>query len=84
MIKNKKQISISTENNNSGEIKLYLSDLADFSNRNPKLRTFAHAVLKAGEEVEFVILRPQGNDEYQEIEITVTLADASILQMQLQ
>ena len=36
----------------------------------------------AGEEVEFVILRPQGNDEYQEIEITVTLADASILQMQ--
>lgn len=38
----------------------------------------------AGEEVEFVILRPQGNDEYQEIEITVTLADASILQMQLQ
>ncbi len=36
----------------------------------------------AGEEVEFVILRPQGNDEYQEMEITVTLADASILQMQ--
>jgi serine protease Do len=36
----------------------------------------------AGAEVEFVILRPQGNDEYQEIEITVTLADASILQMQ--
>ena len=36
----------------------------------------------AGAEVEFLILRPQGNDEYQEIEITVTLADASILQMQ--
>ena len=36
----------------------------------------------AGAEVEFVVLRPQGNDEYQEIEITVTLADASILQMQ--
>ena len=36
----------------------------------------------AGAEVEFVILRPQGNDEYQEIEITVTLADESILQMQ--
>ena len=36
----------------------------------------------AGAEVEFVILRPQGNDEYQEMEITVTLADASILQMQ--
>ena len=36
----------------------------------------------AGAEVEFVVLRPQGNDEYQEIEIMVTLADASILQMQ--
>lgn len=33
----------------------------------------------AGEKVDFVILRPQGNDEYKEIEITVELADASIL-----
>ena len=36
----------------------------------------------AGEKVEFVILRPQENDKYKEIEITVELADASILQMQ--
>ena len=64
MIKNKKQISISTENNNSGEIKLYLSDLADFSNRNPKLRTFAHAVLKAGEEVEFHIHEGESESYY--------------------
>lgn len=33
----------------------------------------------AGEKVEFVILRPQGNEEYKEIEITVELGDASIL-----
>lgn len=33
----------------------------------------------AGEEVDFVILRPQGNDEYTEIEITVTLGDSSII-----
>ena len=33
----------------------------------------------AGEKVEFVILRPQGNDKYTEIEITVELGDASIL-----
>ncbi|MBQ8519719.1 MAG: trypsin-like peptidase domain-containing protein [Agathobacter sp.] len=33
----------------------------------------------AGEEVEFVILRPQGNDEYSKIGITVELGDASIL-----
>ncbi|MBP3677132.1 MAG: trypsin-like peptidase domain-containing protein [Agathobacter sp.] len=36
----------------------------------------------AGEKVDFVILRPQGNDEYKEIEITVELGNASILQMQ--
>lgn len=34
----------------------------------------------AGEKVDFVVLRPQGNDEYKEIEITVELGDASILQ----
>lgn len=33
----------------------------------------------AGEKVEFVILRPQGDDEYKEIEITVELGDVSIL-----
>lgn len=36
----------------------------------------------AGEKVDFVILRPQENDKYKEIEIAVELADASILQMQ--
>ena len=33
----------------------------------------------AGEKVDFVILRPQGDDEYKEIKITVELGDASIL-----
>ena len=33
----------------------------------------------AGEKVDFVILRPDGNDKYKEIEITVELGDASIL-----
>lgn len=33
----------------------------------------------AGDEVKFMILRPVGEEEYQEIEITVTLGDASIL-----
>lgn len=36
----------------------------------------------AGEKVEFVILRPVGEDEYQEVEITVELGNASILQLQ--
>ena len=34
----------------------------------------------AGEKVKFVILRPQGEDDYKKIEIIVELADASILQ----
>lgn len=34
----------------------------------------------AGAKVEFVILRPQGNDKYEEMKITVELGDASILQ----
>ena len=34
----------------------------------------------AGEEVEFVILRPQGNDTYAEMKITVVLGDASTIQ----
>lgn len=33
----------------------------------------------AGEHVDFVILRPQGDDEYKEMQITVELGDASIL-----
>ena len=33
----------------------------------------------AGDKVEFEILRPKGNDEYEEIQITVELGDASIL-----
>lgn len=36
----------------------------------------------AGDKVSFVILRPQGNEEYKEIEITVELGNASILQGQ--
>lgn len=34
----------------------------------------------AGEEVEFVILRPVGEDEYEEMEIRVILGDASMIQ----
>lgn len=36
----------------------------------------------AGESVDFKILRSQGDDEYTELEITVTLGDASILPQQ--
>ena len=55
MIKNKEEITVKTELNDSGEIKLHLHDLADFKGANPKLRMFSHAVLNVGEEVEFHI-----------------------------
>ena len=53
MINFKDQLKISTETNNKGDIKLFLSDLAEFDKKNPKLRTFALAKLNPGEEVEF-------------------------------
>lgn len=52
MIKTKDELNITTENNSCGEIKMYLSDLAGFDTKNEKLRTFALAQLKSGEEVE--------------------------------
>lgn len=52
MINFKDQLKISTETNNKGDIKLFLSDLAQFDVKNEKLRTFALARLKPGEEVE--------------------------------
>ena len=55
MIQFKEQQNCTTESNQNGDVKLYISDLADFDIKNPKLRTFALASLKAGEEVEFHI-----------------------------
>ena len=52
MIITKEKLKITTENNQMGEVKLFLSDLAGFDTKNAKLRTFALAQLKAGEEVE--------------------------------
>lgn len=64
MIKNKDVITIKTEQNNSGEIKLYLYDLSNFRDKNPKLRTFSHAVLNVGEEVEFHIHNGESESYY--------------------
>lgn len=48
MIQIKEQLKYTTECNQNGDIKLYLFDLAGFSTKNDKLRTFALAQLKAG------------------------------------
>lgn len=55
MIKTKEQLKITTEQNEKGADKLFLSDLAEFDKKNPKLRTFALAKLNPDEEVEFHI-----------------------------
>lgn len=62
MIKSKNELKNTTEFNQKGEIKLYLSDLAEFDIRNDKLRTFALAQLKPQEEVEFHV--HEGEAEY--------------------
>lgn len=64
MIKCKENIEINTESNKDGEIKLYLSDLADFEERNQKLRLFSHAKLRVGEEVEYHIHEGESETYY--------------------
>ena len=53
MIKNLKEVSVKTMKNSFGKDKLFLYDLSDFENKNPKLRLHSQAVLKAGEEVSY-------------------------------
>ena len=53
MIIRKENINTTSEYNSKGEEKLYLSDLTAFPDINPKIRMYALAELKPGEEVEF-------------------------------
>jgi len=53
MLKFKNDLKDTTESNSKGEVKLFLSNLAEFETKNEKLRTFALAKLRPGEEVEF-------------------------------
>lgn len=55
MIKRKTQINVKTMDNQKGEAKLFLSDLADFVGMNEKVKLFSHAKLKAGEGVDYHI-----------------------------
>ena len=61
-IKFKEQLKVNVEENQNGEVKLFLSNLADFDIKNEKLRTFALARLKPGEEVE--LHKHEGECEY--------------------
>lgn len=64
MIKRKEELVITTESNREGQVKLLLSNLADFKTKNKKLRTFALAELKPGEEVEFHIHTGESESYY--------------------
>lgn len=62
MFTKKNNLVITTEANKAGDIKLLLSDLANFNTRNEKLRMFSLAKLKPGEEVDFHV--HEGECEY--------------------
>ena len=64
MYRTKNDLKITFEANNNGDVKLYLSNLADFERKNPCLRTFALARLKPGEEVEFHIHKGESESYY--------------------
>lgn len=53
MIKNKNELTVTTECDNNGVETLFLSNLADFPGRNPKLRMFSQADLEVGGEVAY-------------------------------
>lgn len=62
MYQYKEEQTIKTEQNAQGIDKLFLSNLTNFDGKNPKLRTFALAQLKPGEEVAFHV--HEGECEY--------------------
>jgi len=64
MIISKENLKITTEENSNGITKMYLSNLADFKAKSEKLRTFALAELKPGEEVEFHIHEGESEQYY--------------------
>ena len=55
MYQYKEQQAVKAEQNAQGVDKLFLNNLTNFDGKNPKLRTFALAQLKPGEEVGYHI-----------------------------
>lgn len=53
MYKTKEQLETVTRLNYAGGERMFLTNLADFDAKNPRLKTFAFAQLKPGEQVGF-------------------------------
>lgn len=64
VIKTKSEIGVVTEQNSRGVDKLFLANLADFPERNPKVKLFSLASLKPGEEVEYHIHEGESESYY--------------------
>ena len=64
MIIEKKDLKITTESNKKGDVKLMLSNLADFKDQNSKVKLFALAELKPGEEVEYHVHTGESESYY--------------------
>lgn len=64
MYKTKEQLKTVTRLNYEGKDRMYLTNLADFEEKNRKLKTFAFAQLKPGEEVGFHIHEGESESYY--------------------
>lgn len=53
MIKRANEVSLDTERNDKGVVKMSLSRLRDFEGINPKIKMFSHVKLDEGEKVPF-------------------------------
>lgn len=53
MYKTKEQLKTITKLNYEGKERMYMTDLADFDVKNPKVKLFALVELKPGEEVQY-------------------------------
>ena len=60
----KENLKVVTEENAKGVSTLFINNLVDFEEKNPKLRTFALAKLIPGEEVEFHIHEGESEQYY--------------------
>ena len=64
MIIKKEDLKVTTESNKKGEAKLFLSNLSDFAEKNPKVRMFALAELKPGESVDYHVHNGESETYY--------------------
>ena len=64
MIRTKENIEVMTENNEKGNVKMFLSNLSDFEGVGEKINMYAHVKLKVGEKVGFHVHKNESEIYY--------------------